>query len=262
MNYIKHLTAVFEIIDADNRLTPFHISLYMSLFRCWNLNFFRNPVSISRNEMMRMAKIGSVNTYVRCLKELHSWNYIRYEPSYNRHKGSFVYLYTFGNSTDNASDMPVSPSLNNINVANNENLIGQAQNFESKSLSMNDEEKKEKGCGQKERKAEIAGKSPDFSELPGTKTKDTGGTVGSFPPSLNHIKIYFNEKGVSAIEAEKFFNYFESNGWLVGGRAKMKDWKAAARNWILNIPKFAPRPKPSGSNPTNLNQSKNYGEPL
>ena len=104
MNYIKHLTAVFDIFDADNRLTPFHISLYMSLFRCWNFNFFHNPVSISRDEMMRMSKIGSVNTYVRCLKELHSWNYIRYEPSYNRHKGNIVYLYTFDNSTDNACE--------------------------------------------------------------------------------------------------------------------------------------------------------------
>ena len=94
------------------------------------------------------------------------------------------------------------------------------------------------------------------------KKSDEVNLSGSFPPTLEFVKIYFDEKGVSSIEAEKFFNYFESNGWLVGGRAKMKDWKAAARNWILNIPKFAPKPKPSGNNPFNLNQYKNYGEPL
>ncbi len=242
MNYIKHLTAVFEIIEADNRLTPFHISLYISLFRCWNLNFFHNPISISRDEIMRMAKIGSANTYVRCLKELHLWNYIRYEPSYNRHKGSLVYLYTFDNSTDNASVMPVIPSINNINRLNKTNLIGQAPKFELKNSDMKSKEEKEK--------------------LREKKKNDEVNASGSFPPTLEFVKIYFDEKGVSAIEAEKFFNYFESNGWLVGGRAKMKDWKAAARNWILNIPKFAPKPKPSGNNPTNLNQSKNYGEPL
>ena len=242
MNYIKHLTAVFEIFEADNRLTPFHISLYISLFRCWNLNFFHNPISISRDEMMKMSKIGSVNTYIKCLKELHSWKYIRYEPSYNRQVGSMVYLYTFDNSTDNAGEMPVIPSINNINRLNKENLIGQAQNFELKNSDMKSKEEKEK--------------------LREKKKNDEVNSSGSFPPTLEFVKIYFDEKGVSSIEAEKFFNYFESNGWLVGGRAKMKDWKAAARNWILNIPKFAPKPKPSGNNPINLNQSKNYGEPL
>jgi hypothetical protein len=242
MNYIKHLTAVFELFEADNRLTPFHISLYISLFRCWNANFFHNPVSISRDEMMRMSKIGSANTYVRCLKELHLWDYIRYEPSYNRHKGSIVYLYTFDNRSDNASVMPVIPSINNINILNKENLIGQAQNFESKNSDMKSKEEKEK--------------------LREKKKNDEVNPSVSFPPTLEFVKIYFNEKGVSSIEAEKFFNYFESNGWLVGGRAKMKDWKAAARNWILNIPKFATKSKPSGNNSTNLNQSKNYGEPL
>jgi len=246
MNYIKHLTAVFEIFEADNRLTPFHISLYISLFRCWNLNFFHNPVSISRDEMMKMSKIGSVNTYIKCLKELHLWNYIRYEPSYNKQKGSLVYLYTFDNSSDNASEMPVIPSINNINILNKTNLIEQAQNFKSKKSDMKKEEEKEKLREKKK------------------LSSDSGNEIqnDSFPPSLEYVKIYFDEKCVSAIEAEKFFNYFESNGWLVGGRAKMKDWKAAARNWILNIPKFAPKAKPVNSATANLNQSKNYGEPL
>jgi hypothetical protein len=244
MNYIKHLTAVFEIFDADKRLTPFHISLYMSLFRSWNLNFFHNPVSISRDEMMKMSKIGSVNTYIRCLKELHSWNYIRYEPSYNRHKGSIVYLYTFDNSTDNASVMPVILSVNNINIENKTNLIEQAQNFELKNSGMKTKTEEEK------------------EKLREKKKNDELSSSSTFPPSLEHVKIYFNEKSVSALEAEKFFNHFESNGWLVGGRSKIKDWKAAARNWILNIPKFTPKPKPSGNTQTNLNQSKNYGEPL
>lgn len=242
MNYIKHLTAFFELSDADSRFTPFHISLYMSLFRCWNLNFFHNPVSISRDEMMKMSKIGSVNTYLKCLKELNAWNYIRYEPSHNRHKGSLVYMFTFDNTCDNSSELAVIPSLNNINILNQTNLIGQAQNFNSKNSDMNTKEEKEK--------------------LREKKKNDEVNPSGFFPPTLEHVKIYFDEKGISALEAEKFFNYFESNGWLVGGRARMKDWKAAARNWILNIPKFAPKGKPANSGTARLNQSKNYDEPL
>ncbi len=34
-------------------------------------------------------------------------------------------------------------------------------------------------------------------------------------------------------EAEGFYNYYESNGWRVG-KNPMKDWKAAARNWMKN----------------------------
>jgi hypothetical protein len=243
MNYIKHLAAVFEIMDSDSRLTPFHVSLYMSLFRRWNLNFFHNPISISRDEMMKMSKIGSVNTYTKCLKELHLWNYLRYEPSYNPHKGSLIYLYTFDNGTDKGSEMVLRPFINNINIENKTNLIEQAQNFESKNLDMKPNEEEKEKFRQKK------------------KNEETNPS-GSIPPPLEHVKIYFDEKNFPAVEAEKFFNYFESNGWLVGGRAKMKDWKAAARNWILNIPKFTPKPKPSGNSQTNLNQSKNYGEPL
>ena len=58
-------------------------------------------------------------------------------------------------------------------------------------------------------------------------------------PTLEEAQIYFLEKNFTEIEAQRFFNYFESNGWLVGGRTKMKDWKAAARNWMLNAKKFS-----------------------
>ncbi|MBP5705585.1 MAG: hypothetical protein J6X12_12975 [Paludibacteraceae bacterium] len=48
-------------------------------------------------------------------------------------------------------------------------------------------------------------------------------------PSLEEVKAYIEEKGYS-IDAERFINYYESNGWMVG-RNKMKTWKAAVSNW-------------------------------
>jgi hypothetical protein len=35
-------------------------------------------------------------------------------------------------------------------------------------------------------------------------------------------------------EAEKFCDHYDSNGWKVGGKSPMKDWKAAVRNWLRN----------------------------
>lgn len=49
------------------------------------------------------------------------------------------------------------------------------------------------------------------------------------PPTLEEIKSYIQEKGYS-VDAERFFDFYESKGWYVG-KNKMKDWKAAIRTW-------------------------------
>lgn len=51
------------------------------------------------------------------------------------------------------------------------------------------------------------------------------------PPTLEKCMDCFQEAGSTTDEGEKFFNFYESKGWMVG-RSKMKNWKAAARNWI------------------------------
>lgn len=52
------------------------------------------------------------------------------------------------------------------------------------------------------------------------------------PPTLEEIKEYCQERK-NNVDAERFFNYYTANGWLVG-RNKMKDWKAAVRTWERN----------------------------
>ena len=58
-------------------------------------------------------------------------------------------------------------------------------------------------------------------------------------PTLELVKEYFKFQQNTEFEAERYFNYYSSNGWLIGGKSKMKDWKASARNWMLNTTKFA-----------------------
>lgn len=104
MNYIKHLNGFFERLSNDQRMTAYHISLYLILFQFWNLNRFQNPFSISRQELMALSRIGSVNTYARCVKELHHWGYISYFPSTNWHTGSKVSCISFDTTTDTVTD--------------------------------------------------------------------------------------------------------------------------------------------------------------
>ena len=49
------------------------------------------------------------------------------------------------------------------------------------------------------------------------------------PPTLEEVKAYCAERK-NNVDAERFINYYESNGWKVG-KNPMKDWKAAIRTW-------------------------------
>ena len=51
-------------------------------------------------------------------------------------------------------------------------------------------------------------------------------------PTIDEIRQYIYERN-SSIDAECFYNYYESNGWKVG-RNPMKDWKACIRTWERN----------------------------
>ena len=51
-------------------------------------------------------------------------------------------------------------------------------------------------------------------------------------PTLEDVLSYCVERE-NAVDGEKFFNFYESNGWKVG-KNPMKDWKAAVRNWESN----------------------------
>lgn len=52
-------------------------------------------------------------------------------------------------------------------------------------------------------------------------------------PDLVELKFHAVKIGLPEPEAEKFFNYYESNGWRVG-KSPMKQWKSAMANWKLN----------------------------
>lgn len=49
------------------------------------------------------------------------------------------------------------------------------------------------------------------------------------PPLLEEVSAYCKERG-NGIDPEHFIDYYQSKGWMIG-KNKMKDWKAAVRNW-------------------------------
>ena len=259
MNYIKHLTAFYERLSIDNRLNPVHISMYLALFQAWNLNRFQNPFSVCREQLLLYSRIGSLHTYYKCLYDLHEWGYIEYIPSRNPVKGSLVNLCIFDTSNtlingdnlckidisgdalspqvgcknDISGDAKMHPSLNNINILNNKTICSEQSQIENRILdceNMNTENQELLATENSKRK-KVAPKKEN----------------GFIPPALDEVQAFFKAEDYPEVEASKFFNHFESNGWKVGGKSPMKNWHAAARNWMLNSQRFvAPQsfPKP------------------
>jgi len=91
MQFVSVLNDFFETATNDKRLSVVHLGVYFALFHCWNKNHFKNPVTITRIQVMRLAKINAKTTYHKCMKELQFAGYISYKPSYNP-KGSEVYM--------------------------------------------------------------------------------------------------------------------------------------------------------------------------
>jgi hypothetical protein len=277
MNYIKHLTGFFDRIIQDRNLNPTHISLYIALFQFWNVNRFQNPISITRDEVMRISKICSKATYHKCMRELNEKGYIKYEPSFNPFKGSMVILFNFSEdlkpvqkrvsntekilpnseqvvnkqrtSDETSTEQALVPSINYINktnISNDLNLGEQTQNFQIEDLISKNEttEEKEKSSAKKEK---------DFVVTSSAVEK----------PVFENVKVFFQENNFPELEANKFFNYFSSNGWLVGGKTPMVNWQAAAKNWMLNANKFnSTEPKSDRAKLLNTTTDKDYSEPL
>lgn len=335
MNYIKHLTGFFEKVAIDKTLNPTHISLYIALFQFWNCNRFKNPISISRDEVMRISKISSKATYHKCLKNLHTLGYINYEPSYNPFKGSHVHLFNFSDdlkpipknekvtipknetvfepankqvlnksktsseiTNETSTEQALVSYINNTNIPNNsnnlkiENLDEQAKNVitkneeisEDNSIFKNKKLEKEKNSAKKE-KEEMQNENSAFAnsyenQIKTNWQKSSAKKEEKFlvtssvssraqskdeKPTIEEIKTYFQENNFPELEAQKFFNYFSSVGWLVGGKTPMVDWQAAAQNWILNSINFNHN---TDTTPThrakhlNTRIDKDYAEPL
>jgi hypothetical protein len=95
-------------------------------------------------------------------------------------------------------------------------------------------ETKQNETKQNETKQDIADKPPPVKRF--------------IPPSLEEVLAYCSERK-NNVDAEKWLDYYTSNGWKVG-KVKMSDWKAAVRTWEKNA-------KGGGKNEVNRGRTEN-----
>lgn len=84
------LAGYLRRITADTRVNTSHLSIYMALLTCWQDQNYPGQFKISRKEVMQLSKIAAISTYHRCMKEMISFGYFKYEPEYDSYKGSKV----------------------------------------------------------------------------------------------------------------------------------------------------------------------------
>ena len=71
-----------------------------------------------------------------------------------------------------------------------------------------------------------------FAPGGGNARKDGAAVRRFVKPGVEEVRAYCLERR-NRVDAQKFVDYYESNGWRVG-RNPMKDWKAAVRTWERN----------------------------
>ncbi|MBI1835956.1 MAG: transcriptional regulator [Flavobacteriia bacterium] len=253
VNYIKHLTEVFSRFTEEEKLSAYHISLYVALFQIWNMNRFQNPFIIYRSEIMLISRIGSKSTYHRCLCDLEKFGYLNYFPSKNAFVGSKIEIISFDNcspmsGTDLGHQKEPSSPMGSTNVGQPCPTGGHQKEPINKHIKHN-------------KHINITIEQNEFCQAekqPKKKVKNSSFEV----PKLENVIEYFKAKKQSEIEAHKFFNYFESNGWKVGGRTPMKNWHASANNWILNSEKYKNNLFQPKRDNLHTNQNKDYSIPL
>src|SRR3954468_19499708 len=105
VNYIEHLLDFTALSKTDNRLHSNDIALYFSLFQVWNRNFYKNPFSIYRTELMQLSHIGSRQTYINCLRRLHDCGYIVYTKGTKQYELSSILMSLFKRTKTVSNDV-------------------------------------------------------------------------------------------------------------------------------------------------------------
>ncbi len=247
MNYIIHLTRFLENIKGDNSIRPTHVSLYISLFHFWNKNHFKNPIYINRRNLMSQSRIRSKSVYHRTIWDLHHWHFIGYTPSNDPFSGSRIILFESRGKSPKA--VP-----------------------ENEQVDVSFQVQKSPGSGSKS-EPNSSKYEPDLPFKRDTTVPEIGQNKTN--KHLNNktiyiefqkIKNYFLEEKSTVMEAQKFFNYYESIGWKIAGKIVIQNWKAAARNWIIKADEIKKTKDVRGAVPKTanwmVNEDKDYDIPL
>ncbi len=92
MDSNRELAIRIALIALDDRLSIRHIGVYVALLHLWSRNQMNSPFQVTRSKVMKLARIGGIATYHKCVTELVDLGYIGYKPSYDPYLGSGIVM--------------------------------------------------------------------------------------------------------------------------------------------------------------------------
>jgi hypothetical protein len=245
VNYIKHLNAAWSHFQRGQSLHATHVSLYLALFHTWNQYHFEDEFPIVREEIMKLCKIGSRNTYLRCLKDLHNYGLITYTPGSDINNPAIISITRWGDDGELLLESSLSRSFFDTDDSRYDIII-------------------ERGKGPENELRAGSKKSPSNKQYINNVKREranglTPGKKDIEIPSQEEVEMYFNVNSLSNTEARKFFFHYQARGWVIGGNP-IQDWTFAARKWMMNIALLDKGASKSGK--LNVDQNKRYDIPL
>lgn len=98
------------------------------------------------------------------------------------------------------------------------------------------------------------------------KIKQNKNSLKQTRPESEYIVLeFFKKEKRSALEAEKFYNFYEAIGWRLSGNP-IVNWRACAKNWIIKADEIKKeqtfKARSQNWDKLKTTKNKNYGEPL
>jgi hypothetical protein len=84
------LSGFLKRVKGDYRIGPLHVSLYVVLLEICKSGKRPGLFAVRREEVMAKAKICSMGTYYKVMRELMEWGYVVYRRGYGQGKKSMV----------------------------------------------------------------------------------------------------------------------------------------------------------------------------
>lgn len=201
------------------------LSLMLSLPDDWDYSI---------DGLVTLSKDGK-DSVMNALIELEKFKYLKRTKLTNE-KGQFagydydIYEKPYTENPQMEKPCSENPNTENPNTENPPQLnTNKLNTYELNTNELNKEKcKKEKPS---DTPTATHTQKPDTSDI--SENSDSVNIRKRFlPPTLEEVQSYCRERK-NDVDAQRFVDYYTSNGWLVG-KNKMKDWKAAVRTWERN----------------------------
>jgi hypothetical protein len=212
--------------ENPDKIKPTHCALYFFVIEHCNRLGWKEKFGFPTTMAMEAIGIKSYNTFINTLKDLVDFGFIvLIEKSRNQYSANILALSNFNKASNEALDKALIKhctkqsestvqSIDSIDIPIYNYTNIQDTNMEGTFLK---------------------NEQPELFELQTEETfqKKVAPKTRFSKPTIQEIQEYCQERN-NQVDANKFFDHYESNGWMIGGKSKMKDWKAAIRNWERN----------------------------